>query len=84
MTTNRDGTIALDPSETTRLFAAALDGDRAAGATLNLLGGYDEIAHRASMALVDTDHDLDELMPPHVLASIDRTLAALRHHSGAT
>lgn len=84
MTTNPDGTIALDRSETTRLFAAALDGDRAAGATLNMLGGYDEIAHRASMALVNTDHDLGETMPPHVLASIDRTLAALRRHSDPT
>jgi hypothetical protein len=61
-----------------RLFAAALDGDRRAEAALHLLGGFDDIAHRASWALLRGDQDHAEPIPPDVLASIDRTLAALR------
>ncbi|MEJ2865329.1 hypothetical protein [Actinomycetospora flava] len=60
-----------------RLFAAALDGDRRAEATLRLLGGFDDTAQRASWALLRADHDHTRSMSPDVLASIDRTLAAL-------
>lgn len=71
-----------------RLFAAALDGDRRAEAALHLLGGFDDTAHRASFALLDAGADAGadtgrgpaRSVPPDVLASIDRTLAALREH----
>lgn len=66
--------------EVSRLFAAALDGDRRAEAALHLLGAFDDSAHRASFALASAGHDLDEDMPPGVLAGIDRTLAAARNH----
>jgi hypothetical protein len=62
-----------------RLFAAALDGDRRAGAALHLLGGFDDIANRASWALLRGGQDHAEPIPPDVLAGIDRTLAALRN-----
>ena len=61
-----------------RLFAAALDGDPQAEAALHLLGGFDDAANRASWALLRTDLNLARPAPPDVLASIDRTLAALR------
>jgi hypothetical protein len=65
-----------------RLFAAALDGDHRAEAALHLLGGFDDTAHRASFALLDAGAEQDPArpIPPDVLASIDRTLAALREH----
>lgn len=71
-----------------RLFAAALDGDGRAEAALHLLGGFDDTAHRASFALLDADLDTGadtgdhpaRPVSPDVLASIDRTLAALREH----
>ncbi|MDD7966170.1 hypothetical protein [Actinomycetospora lemnae] len=70
-------TTATPRDAVAQLFAAALDGDRRAEATLHLLGGFDETAQRASAALLDSGSD-----PRHgtvdVLASIDRTLAALR------
>ena len=62
-----------------RLFAAALDGDRRAEAALHLLGGFNDAAHRASWALLRADEDLAQPIPLGVLASIDRTMAALRH-----
>lgn len=87
MTTNRNsdnrddrsgvGCSATDRDEVTRLFAAALDGDHRAKATLVLLGGFDDTAHRASVALATAGRDLEEPTPPDVLASIDRTLAVL-------
>lgn len=61
-----------------RLFAAALDGDRRAEAALHLLGGLNDEAHCGSWALLCRDRDPAQLTPPDVLASIDRTLAALR------
>jgi hypothetical protein len=61
-----------------RLFAAALDGDRRAEAALHLLGGFDDTARRASWALLGVDEIPALLTPPDVLASIDRTIAALR------
>ena len=71
-----------------RLFAAALDGNRRAEAALHLLGGFDDTAHRASFALLNAGADIGagagqdpaRTVPPDVLASIDRTLAALREH----
>lgn len=68
----------IDRREVTGLFAAALDGDQRAEAALHLLGGFDETAHHASVALATAGHDLAAPIPPDVLASIDRTLAALR------
>ncbi|GAA4906616.1 hypothetical protein [Actinomycetospora succinea] len=61
-----------------RLFTAALDGDRHAEAALHVLGGFDDTAHRASWTLLRADLDHAQPEPPNVLASIDRTLAALR------
>lgn len=61
-----------------RLFAAALSGDRHAEAALHVMGGFDDIAHRASWALLSVDEVPALRTPPDVLASIDRTLAALR------
>lgn len=61
-----------------RLFASALDGDRRAEAALHLLGGFDDTAQGASRALLRAHQDLAQPIPPDVLASIDRTLAALR------
>ena len=67
-----------------RLFAAALDGDRRAEAALHLLGGFDDTAHRASFALLDAVDAISATppgpVPPDVLASIDRIVAALRDH----
>ncbi|GAA4758182.1 hypothetical protein GCM10023199_42440 [Actinomycetospora chibensis] len=60
-----------------QLFAAALDGNRRAEAALHLLGGFDDTAHRASWALLCA-HESGQITPLNVLASIDRTLAALR------
>lgn len=60
-----------------RLFTAALDGDRGAETALHLLGGFDETAQRASAALLDSCGDPRQ-GTVNVLASIDRTLAALR------
>ncbi|MFC5136742.1 hypothetical protein ACFPK1_00730 [Actinomycetospora rhizophila] len=74
------GHDAIDRDEVTRLFAAALQGDRCAEAALNLLGGFDNIAHRATIALAAAGPNLEEPPPSMVLASIDRTLAALRVH----
>jgi hypothetical protein len=59
------------------LFAAALDGDRGAEAALHLLGGFDDTARLASWALLRSQ-DPAQPTPPDVLASIDRTLAAVR------
>ena len=77
---SRAGAHAVDRSEITRLFAAALDGDRGAEAALNLLGGYDDTAHNASVVLATAGHGAVPT-PPDALASIDRTLAALRHRA---
>ncbi|WP_328304537.1 hypothetical protein [Actinomycetospora sp. NBC_00405] len=77
-----DNREAGDPGGTprdaiSRLFARALDGDRRAEAALHLLGGFDEAAHHASWALLTADQDPALPTPSDVLASIDRTLAAL-------
>ena len=88
MTTNHVTSRAtgnLEPGGTPRdgigrLFAAALDGDRRAEAALHLLGAFDDTAHRASWALLGVDHDSAQVTSPNVLASINRTLAALREH----
>ncbi|GLZ50327.1 hypothetical protein Acsp06_65120 [Actinomycetospora sp. NBRC 106375] len=64
--------------ELAALFAAALEGDRSAERALHLWGGFDENARRASWALLTPTRETDEPMPPHVLASIDRIVAALR------
>ncbi|GAA4893825.1 hypothetical protein [Actinomycetospora straminea] len=69
---------AVDRNEVARLFTAALDGDHRAEAALVLLGGFDAAAHRASVALATAGHDVKEPTPPDVLASVERTLAALR------
>lgn len=61
-----------------RLFAAALDGDRRAEAALHLLGSFDDTAHRASWALLRINQDPAQPDPTDLLASIDRTVAALR------
>ncbi|MDD7967743.1 hypothetical protein [Actinomycetospora lemnae] len=61
-----------------RLFAAALEGDCHAEAALHLLGGFDDTARRASWALLRANRDPAQPTPPDLLASIDRTLAALR------
>lgn len=73
------GGDATGRDEVTRLFAAALDGDRRAEAALNLLGGFDDTAHRASVVLATAGYEV-AATPPDVLASIDRTLTALRRH----
>lgn len=70
----------IDRREVTRLFATALDGDQRAEAALHLLGGFDETAHHASVALATSGHNLASAIPPDVLARIDRTLAALRDY----
>ncbi|GAA4929119.1 hypothetical protein [Actinomycetospora succinea] len=62
-----------------RLFAAALDGDDRAETALHLLAGLDDTARRASWALLRADQKCAQPTPPWVLASIDRTLATLRH-----
>jgi hypothetical protein len=62
------------------LFAIALEGEQGAEAALHLLGGWDESAHRASWALLTRGCNPTDSTPPDVLASIDRTLAALRTH----
>ena len=61
-----------------RLFAAALEGDHHSEAALHLLAGFDDTAHRASWALLHADLNLAKPTSPDVMASIDRTLAALR------
>jgi RNA polymerase sigma-70 factor (ECF subfamily) len=89
MTSHQNSSRAVDDLEasaasgtrrdaTGRLVAAALDGDRRAEAALHVLGGFDDAAHRASWALLRADRDPAQPAPPDVLASIDRTLAALR------
>lgn len=74
----RAGAKAGAQSEITRLFAVALGGDRGAEAAVNLLRAYEDTAHRASFALATAGHNGSKTTPLNVLASIDRTLAALR------
>lgn len=69
---------AASADAVSRLFAVALSGDRHAEVALHVMGGFDDIARRASWALLCVDKIPALPTPPDVLASIDRTLAALR------